>query len=129
MAKKVTMTFWRDDYSGPACLEYSWVPEGLCIAAMSLASFGARSYKHNVVIASSPLWETPCGAPPVAHAIPALYEIMGLESGPSETGVLRTRLPVRYWPATGRLLKARDGTEEPSTGIVPGLSRPTQKRR
>jgi hypothetical protein len=31
--------------------------------------------------------------------------------------------------ATGQLLKARDGTEEPSTGIVPGLSRPTQKRR
>ncbi len=29
MAKKVTMTFWRDNYSGPACLEYSWVPEGL----------------------------------------------------------------------------------------------------
>ena len=113
MAKKVTMTFWRDDYSGPACLEYSWVPEGLCIVIvgstpqpgvwpLSLASFGARSYKHNVVIAPSPLWETPCGAPPVAHAIPAPYETMGLESGPSETGVLRTRLPVRYWPATGR---------------------------
>jgi hypothetical protein len=28
MAKKITMTFWRDDYTGPACLEYSWVPEG-----------------------------------------------------------------------------------------------------
>jgi hypothetical protein len=22
------ITFWRDVYSGPACLEYSWVPEG-----------------------------------------------------------------------------------------------------
>ena len=29
MAKKITMTFWRDDSSRPACLEYSWVPEGL----------------------------------------------------------------------------------------------------
>jgi hypothetical protein len=29
VAKKITMTFWRDDSSGPACLEYSWVPEGL----------------------------------------------------------------------------------------------------
>ncbi|GMQ96816.1 MAG: hypothetical protein BMS9Abin15_0497 [Gammaproteobacteria bacterium] len=29
MAKTVTMTFWRDDYSESACLEYSWVPEGL----------------------------------------------------------------------------------------------------
>ena len=28
MAKKITMVFWRDDYVGPACLEYSWVPEG-----------------------------------------------------------------------------------------------------
>jgi hypothetical protein len=28
MAKKIKMTFWRDDYKGPACLEYSWVPEG-----------------------------------------------------------------------------------------------------
>ncbi len=107
------MTFWRDDYSGPACLEYSWVPEGLCIVIvgstpqpgvwpLSLVSFGARSYKYNVTIAPSPLWETPCGAPPVAHAIPAPYEKMGLESGPSETGILRTGLPVRYWPATGR---------------------------
>lgn len=25
---KITMDFWRDDYSGPACLEYSYVPEG-----------------------------------------------------------------------------------------------------
>lgn len=29
MPKTVTMKFWRDDYSGPACLEYSWVPEGV----------------------------------------------------------------------------------------------------
>ena len=27
--QKITMKFWREDYSGPACLEYSWVPEGL----------------------------------------------------------------------------------------------------
>jgi hypothetical protein len=25
---KITMDFWRDDYTGPACLEYSYVPEG-----------------------------------------------------------------------------------------------------
>ena len=25
---KITMDFWRDDFSGPACLEYSYVPEG-----------------------------------------------------------------------------------------------------
>ena len=24
----ITMDFWRDDYTGPACLEYSYVPEG-----------------------------------------------------------------------------------------------------
>ena len=29
MAMQITMKFWRDDYSRPACLEYSWVPEGL----------------------------------------------------------------------------------------------------
>jgi hypothetical protein len=29
MTKQITMRFWRDDYIGPACLEYSWVPEGL----------------------------------------------------------------------------------------------------
>ena len=28
MSKKITMTFWRDVYTGPGCLEYSWVPEG-----------------------------------------------------------------------------------------------------
>ncbi len=28
MPKTVIMTFWRDNYTGPACLEYSWVPEG-----------------------------------------------------------------------------------------------------
>jgi hypothetical protein len=27
--KQVTMTFRRDVYTGPACLEYSWVPEGV----------------------------------------------------------------------------------------------------
>lgn len=26
---KLTMKFWRDDYTGPACLEYSWVPQGI----------------------------------------------------------------------------------------------------
>jgi hypothetical protein len=25
---KITMDFWRDVYTGPACLEYSYVPEG-----------------------------------------------------------------------------------------------------
>jgi hypothetical protein len=25
---KITMDFWRDDYAGPACPEYSYVPEG-----------------------------------------------------------------------------------------------------
>jgi hypothetical protein len=25
---KVTMDFWRDEHTGPACLEYSYVPEG-----------------------------------------------------------------------------------------------------
>jgi len=25
---KITMDFWRDDFAGPACLEYSYVPEG-----------------------------------------------------------------------------------------------------
>ena len=25
---KITMDFWRDDHTGPACLEYSYVPEG-----------------------------------------------------------------------------------------------------
>jgi hypothetical protein len=25
---QITMDFWRDDYTGPACLEYSYVPEG-----------------------------------------------------------------------------------------------------
>jgi len=25
---KITMDFWRDNYAGPACLEYSYVPEG-----------------------------------------------------------------------------------------------------
>jgi len=29
MAKQITMNFRRDDHSGPACLEYSWVPQGL----------------------------------------------------------------------------------------------------
>ena len=24
----ITMDFWRDEYAGPACLEYSYVPEG-----------------------------------------------------------------------------------------------------
>jgi hypothetical protein len=28
MAKEIRMKLWRDDYTGPACLEYSWVPEG-----------------------------------------------------------------------------------------------------
>ena len=29
MSKQITMVFWRDNKKGPACLEYSWVPEGL----------------------------------------------------------------------------------------------------
>ena len=28
MTAQVTMVFWRDTDTGPACLEYSWVPEG-----------------------------------------------------------------------------------------------------
>jgi hypothetical protein len=28
MTKQITMKFRRDDDHGPACLEYSWVPEG-----------------------------------------------------------------------------------------------------
>jgi hypothetical protein len=29
MARQIHITFRRDVYDGPACLEYSWVPEGL----------------------------------------------------------------------------------------------------
>ena len=29
MPKMLTMKFWRDDYTEGACLEYSWVPEGV----------------------------------------------------------------------------------------------------
>ena len=25
---EITMDFWRDDYTGPACMEYSYVPQG-----------------------------------------------------------------------------------------------------
>lgn len=28
MAGQKTLVFWRDDDDGPACIEYSWVPEG-----------------------------------------------------------------------------------------------------
>jgi hypothetical protein len=28
MTKQMMLTFWRDDADGPACIEYSWVPEG-----------------------------------------------------------------------------------------------------
>lgn len=28
MPKAITMTFWREDYTGRGCLEFSWVPEG-----------------------------------------------------------------------------------------------------
>lgn len=29
MAAQITMIFWRDTDIGPACLEYSWVPQGV----------------------------------------------------------------------------------------------------
>jgi hypothetical protein len=29
MPSKITMVFWRDSDTGPACLEYSWVPQGI----------------------------------------------------------------------------------------------------
>ncbi len=29
MPKRITMKFRRDQFAGPGCLEYSWVPEGV----------------------------------------------------------------------------------------------------
>jgi hypothetical protein len=29
MAGKKTMVFWRDNSDGPACVEYSWLPQGV----------------------------------------------------------------------------------------------------
>lgn len=95
---EITMEFWRDAYDGPACLEYSWVPEGLrrnieLSPGMqegsstdsvddTLDASHVQAYVANNNSPSSPppdvsleMWQFPEGAPHTAAIVHARIEL------------------------------------------------------
>lgn len=94
MAKKLRMSFWRDNYKGPGCLEYSWIPEGVR-RNINLDPGIQEGYSNDTVddelnpshvqvyvatnndSASIEMWQFPAGPPkksPIASAVVLFFE-------------------------------------------------------
>jgi hypothetical protein len=101
MSKQITMVFWRDEYTYPGCLEYSWVPEGLrhniqlpegIQEGKSTDSISDDLNPSHVQVyvasngsgASIEMWQFPSGPPgasPVAAALVEMFERRNLVVG------------------------------------------------
>jgi hypothetical protein len=89
MAGKKTMVFWRDIYDGPACVEYSWVPQGIrrVIQLNPKEDEGARADATNADVSHVQVyrltsngrgadgWQFPPGPPYTSPVIYAAIEL------------------------------------------------------